>query len=246
MTAALIAPHDGVMAAAPAARPRRRRFNPEYKLAILAEYDRLTEPGDKGALLRREGLYSSHIVEGRRGPGGRAGGRGGARAEARAPRHPAPGGRAGPHQGGVGDRGKSTRALGAALRERGQRAAVQQVTSATLDELVALVQTRRACALVGVPRASLYRRGGPAGGPARRAPPAPPDSLTPAERQQLLEVLHEPRFCDLPPAQVWARLLDDGVYLASISTMYRLLRAHGESRDRRRQRTHPARVKPRV
>ena len=66
MTAALVAPHDGVMADDPAARPRRCRFSPEYKRAILAEYDRLTEPGDKGALLRREGLYSSHIVEWRR------------------------------------------------------------------------------------------------------------------------------------------------------------------------------------
>jgi putative transposase len=61
-----------------------------------------------------------------------------------------------------------------------------------------------------------------------------------------LEVLHQPRFCDLPPAQVWARLLDEGTYLASISTMYRLLRAHGESRDRRRQRTHPATAKPQL
>src|SRR4029453_2592721 len=66
MTAALVAPHDGGMADDPAARPRRRRFSPEYKLAILAEDDRLTEPGDKGALLRREGLYTSHIVEWRR------------------------------------------------------------------------------------------------------------------------------------------------------------------------------------
>src|SRR5215208_5927850 len=66
MTAALVAPHDGVMADDPAARPRRRRFSPEYKLAILAEYDPLTEPGDKGALLRREGMYTSHIVEWRR------------------------------------------------------------------------------------------------------------------------------------------------------------------------------------
>ena len=64
MTTTVVAPHDGVMADPdPAARPRRRRFTPEYKLAILAEYDRLTEPGDKGALLRREGLYTSHIVE---------------------------------------------------------------------------------------------------------------------------------------------------------------------------------------
>jgi transposase len=47
-------------------RPRRRRFTAEYKLAIVAEYDALAEPGAKGALLRREGLYSSHVVEWRR------------------------------------------------------------------------------------------------------------------------------------------------------------------------------------
>ncbi|MBP2708700.1 transposase [Microbispora sp. RL4-1S] len=47
-------------------RPRRRTFTPDYKQAILAEYDALTEPGARGALLRREGLYSSHIVEWRR------------------------------------------------------------------------------------------------------------------------------------------------------------------------------------
>jgi len=44
----------------------RRRFSARYKLTILDEYDRLSEPGTKGALLRREGLYSSHIVEWRR------------------------------------------------------------------------------------------------------------------------------------------------------------------------------------
>ena len=66
MTTAVVASHDGEMADHDPARPRRRRFSPEYKLAILAEYDRLTEPGDKGALLRREGLYTSHIVEWRR------------------------------------------------------------------------------------------------------------------------------------------------------------------------------------
>jgi transposase len=47
-------------------RPQRRRFTPDYKLAILAEYDRLSADGAKSALLRREGLYSSHIVEWRR------------------------------------------------------------------------------------------------------------------------------------------------------------------------------------
>ena len=59
--------HDGVVADDdPAARPTRRRFSAEYKLAILAEYERITDPGATGALLRREGLYSSHLVEWRR------------------------------------------------------------------------------------------------------------------------------------------------------------------------------------
>jgi transposase-like protein len=69
-----------------AERARRRRFSQDYKLAILAEYDRCTEPGEKGALLRREGLYSSVITDWRRQhregslvvtPGRSEGGRGG-------------------------------------------------------------------------------------------------------------------------------------------------------------------------
>jgi transposase len=59
--------HDGaVYEPSPSDRPRRRRFTADYKLAILADYDRLSGAGEKGALLRREGLYSSHIVEWRR------------------------------------------------------------------------------------------------------------------------------------------------------------------------------------
>ncbi len=48
------------------ARAARRRFTAAYKLRVVAEYDALTEPGAKGALLRREGLYSSHVIEWRR------------------------------------------------------------------------------------------------------------------------------------------------------------------------------------
>jgi transposase-like protein len=60
--------HDEAMEGAPSLpdRPRRRRFTAAYKLAILAKYDQCVGDGDKGALLRREGLYSSHIVEWRR------------------------------------------------------------------------------------------------------------------------------------------------------------------------------------
>jgi putative transposase len=57
-------------------------------------------------------------------------------------------------------------------------------------------------------------------------------------------VLHQERFWDTAPASVYAILLDEGSYLCSTSTMYRLLRAQGETGDRRRHATHPARVKP--
>jgi transposase len=66
-SAALLARvHDGGVGDDPAAKPKRRRFDAAYKLAVLDEYERLTDPGAKGALLRREGLYSSHLVEWRR------------------------------------------------------------------------------------------------------------------------------------------------------------------------------------
>jgi transposase len=73
-TAALTARvHDGVVPDDdPAAKPVRRRFTVAYKLAILDEYADTTDPGAKGALLRREGLYSSHIVEWRRARDGGA------------------------------------------------------------------------------------------------------------------------------------------------------------------------------
>jgi transposase InsO family protein len=64
------------------------------------------------------------------------------------------------------------------------------------------------------------------------------------ERQAVLDTLHDERFCDQAPASVWATLLDESSYLASVSTMYRQLRERGETGDRRRHATHPARVKP--
>ena len=72
----------------------------------------------------------------------------------------------------------------------------------------------------------------------------PPNALSAPERAAVLEVLHGDRFIDRAPAQVWATLLDEGTYLASESTMYRLLRADGEVRERRRQASHPPRTVP--
>ena len=71
-----------------------------------------------------------------------------------------------------------------------------------------------------------------------------PRALAPAERTAILDALHSGRFADLAPDEVWAVLLDEGTYLGSVSTYYRVLREAGENRERRRQATHPAAVKP--
>jgi putative transposase len=94
----------------------------------------------------------------------------------------------------------------------------------------------------------------PGGTPADRALAAPaaaqapsrvhPRALSGAEQQAVLAVLHAPRFRDAAPAAVYATLLDEGVYLASERTMYRLLAAAGETRERRDQLVHPTYQKP--
>jgi putative transposase len=74
--------------------------------------------------------------------------------------------------------------------------------------------------------------------------PTPARALSPDERQRLLDALHSERFVDQPPYEVYAALLDEGVYACSVRTMYRILRAAGEVRERRNQVTHPAYAKP--
>nr|WP_241564829.1 IS3 family transposase [Nonomuraea polychroma] len=110
----------------------------------------------------------------------------------------------------------------------------------------AVTSTSAACALLGKSRASLYRQRARASGPPRKPGPVepPPNALTLDERERVLAVLTEPRFADKAVAQIWAELLDEGVYLASQSTMYRLLREQGLVRERRRLAAHPAHVKP--
>jgi putative transposase len=69
-------------------------------------------------------------------------------------------------------------------------------------------------------------------------------SLSESEQSTVLACLHEERFQDCSPAQVYAALLDEGRFHCSIRTMYRLLEVHGESRERRDQLTHPPYQKP--
>ena len=113
-------------------------------------------------------------------------------------------------------------------------------------ELAPLVGVRAACRAVGRPQANHYRRHRQSPRPPRpeRERRPQPRALSPAERQSVRALLNSPEFVDKAPATVYHELLDEGVYLASVSTMYRILHAHDEVRERRRQATHPARVKP--
>lgn len=109
------------------------------------------------------------------------------------------------------------------------------------------VGVQRACEALGVPRSSLYRHRRLARAGPRRPPPARPTparALSADERRQTLEILHSPRFVDASPAEVYATLLDDGDYLCSVRTMYRLLASQGEVRERRDQLRHPHYRKP--
>ena len=99
------------------------------------------------------------------------------------------------------------------------------------------------CAALGLPRATYYRRRRPpCAGRARR--PGRLGRSAPDEQAAVLAVLHEPRFVDLAPAEVYATLLDEGHYLCSERTMYRLLAAHDEVRERRNQLRHPRYAAP--
>ncbi len=105
--------------------------------------------------------------------------------------------------------------------------------------------TARACALLGKPRASHYREQRPPVVQAQRTPrPAPVNALSVAEQDAVIATLTSPRFCDKSVAQTWATLPDEGIYLASMSTMHRLLRLIGQGGDRRAQAAHPAKNKP--
>jgi putative transposase len=123
------------------------------------------------------------------------------------------------------------------------------MTDQAVAELAGHIGVRDACVAVGASQAGYYRRHRLSPAPPRPAPIShsqrrQPRALSASEQQGILEVLHSQRFVDMSPTEVWATLLDEGVYLGSLSTFYRLLRKAGETRERRAQATHPAKVKP--
>ncbi len=113
-----------------------------------------------------------------------------------------------------------------------------------VEDLASSVGTSRACQALAVPRASYYRGKAPAAQeePSSRRPPA--RALSPPERQAVLDQLHSERFVDKAPAEAYAALLDEGVYLCSIRTMYRILAEADEVRERRNQVRRPNYKKP--
>ncbi|WP_406466521.1 IS3 family transposase [Streptomyces sp. NBC_01594] len=101
-----------------------------------------------------------------------------------------------------------------------------------------------ACRLTGRSRATHYRRLRPAPPHRTRAPQVQPSALTAEERAAVLELMNGDEYAELAPAHICARELDAGRYHCSVSTMYRILREHDQSGERRRQATHPAKAVP--
>jgi putative transposase len=103
----------------------------------------------------------------------------------------------------------------------------------------------KACEVLGLPRSSLYAARQPR--PARvRRPSVPPRALSAEEKMLVRHTLNGERFADLAPREVYATLLDEGQYLCSVPTMYRILRANREVGERRNQLRHPVYAKPRL
>jgi putative transposase len=115
-----------------------------------------------------------------------------------------------------------------------------------VEVLTPEVGTRPACVAMGIPRATVYRHRTRRNerSPLFRKRPSPGRALVSQERQEVLDVLHSEKFMDKAPREVYAALLDQGQYLCSIRTMYRILEAHQEVRERRDQLRHPSYAKP--
>ena len=113
-----------------------------------------------------------------------------------------------------------------------------------VTQLAAHVGRATACRALGLSRATWYRHRNGGQRPGRMPRKPSRRALTPAEREHVLSVMNSDPFADLAPAEIHAILLDQGTFLCSVRTMYRILAANGEVRERRNQLRHPAYKKP--
>ena len=115
---------------------------------------------------------------------------------------------------------------------------------AAIEELTQSIPVSQACAVFDFPRSSLYRRRQPKAIDAQVSHATPTRALSDDERARVRDLLDSERFVDRSPYEVYATLLDEGVYHCSISTMYRILRTYDEVQERRNQRQHPVYAQP--
>ena len=232
------------------AKPKRRQFSAEYRLRILEEADRCTQPGEVGRLLRREGLYSSHLTAWRKAR------RKGSLRELAAKKRGAKPAERNPLDAKV----RALEAQVARLEHElhtahtildvqgkvaglGIEPRTRNALLMAAQPLAVRIGIMPACRALGVSRATFYRRRRST--PGHRQPrPTPARALCETEREQVLDMLAGPRFVDRAPAEVVATLLDEGRYLCSERTMYRILAADRPVRERRNQREHPRYAKP--
>ncbi|MFA7481989.1 MAG: hypothetical protein WC314_15880 [Vulcanimicrobiota bacterium] len=107
-----------------------------------------------------------------------------------------------------------------------------------------LGQVSQACEVLSIPRSTYYHS---IASPREHNPKEkslPPNALSPEERQEVLDHLHSDRFIDKTPVQAYHTLLDEGIYIGSVRTIYRILEANNEVRERRAQRRHANYQKP--
>ena len=116
--------------------------------------------------------------------------------------------------------------------------------TALISEVAEQVGKRAACDALGVPRSSYYRDHRPRARKPKKPRPRPARALPPEDRAEVLEVLQSDRFVDVAPPEVYATLLDEGVRLCAVRTMYRYLAKEGQVCERRNQLRHPSYAKP--
>ncbi|MFC5295961.1 MAG: IS3 family transposase [Brachybacterium tyrofermentans] len=236
--------------------PHRRTFTPQQKLAHLEAYEQARDQNEGGAYLRREGLYSSLITEWRRlRDAGVLEGKSAGQSVGRPSKDQAEIARLrrelettqqrlGRTEAALEIMGKARALLEDISESGGHRDEAQAALMDAYDQLtISGTNTRAAAGLTGVPRATaLRRRSRTVPTPLEAREPA--NRLTCAERATVLAVLTSTEFVDSTPMQVFATLLDRGVYLCSVSSMYRILAEHTMVKERRRQARHPARKIP--
>ncbi|WP_435043193.1 IS3 family transposase [Rhodococcus aetherivorans] len=239
--------------------PQRRAFSAADKLAHLAAYEQACQSNGGGAYLRREGLYSSLISEWRKQrdagvldgkkPGEKTGKLTAEQAEiARLTRElDRANKKLATTQTALGIMGKAHELLEQLREHECGRAAQEALMHAHHELTESGVTTRDATTLTGIARCTAARdkaRPTATDPAATTAGRTPENKLTEAERRGVLDVLCSARFVDRSPLEVYAQLLDEGIYLCSVSTMYRILRENAQVSERRRQARHPARVCP--